>query len=49
MTAAAGILGISDGYARKILNGLSKKEYLFKTKIEGKNKNLYRLLVLISE
>lgn len=49
VTAAAGILGISDGYARKILNGLSKKEYLFKTKIEGKNKNLYRLLVLISK
>lgn len=44
---AADLLGVSESQAGRILNHLSEKRYLLKTKIEGKNKNLYRLLVLI--
>lgn len=49
VSTAAELLGVSTGYARKLLNGLSRKNYLLKTKIQDKNKNLYRLLILISE
>ena len=49
VATAAELLGVTTGHARKVLNGLSRKKYLFKTKIEGKNKNLYKLLTLISE
>jgi len=45
---AASILGVGPDRARTVLNGLADKNYLFKTKAEGKNKNIYRLLVLIS-
>lgn len=34
--------------ARKILNELTEKQYLLKTKIDGKNRNLYKLLILVS-
>lgn len=45
---AALLMDVSPDRARKILNGLTKKQYLLKTKIDGKNKNLYKLLILIS-
>ncbi|MDO4329131.1 MAG: hypothetical protein Q4C66_07330 [Lachnospiraceae bacterium] len=45
---AAALMDVSLDKARKILNGLTEKQYLFKTKVEGKNKNLYKLLILIS-
>jgi len=45
---AASVMDVSLDKARKILNNLADKEYLFKTKVEGKNKSLYRLLILIS-
>ena len=45
---AAVLLDVSSDKARNVLNGLAEKRYLFKTKIEGKNKNIYKLLILIS-
>ena len=45
---AAALLDVSSDKARNVLNGLAEKRYLFKTKIEGKNKNIYKLLILIS-
>jgi len=45
---AASVMDVSLDKARKILNNLADKNYLFKTKVEGKNKSLYRLLILIS-
>lgn len=45
---AALLMDVSLDRARKILNGLAEKQYLFKTKADGKNKNLYKLLILVS-
>lgn len=45
---AASLMNVSLDKARKILNELTERQYLYKTKVEGKNKNLYKLLVLIS-
>lgn len=45
---AALLMDVSLDRARKILNGLSERQYLFKTKVDGKNKNLYKLLILVS-
>jgi Fic family protein len=45
---AATLMDVSPEKARRILNGLAEKQYLFKGKVEGKNKNLYQLLMLIS-
>jgi Fic family protein len=45
---AATLMDVSPEKARRILNGLAEKQYLFKGKVEGKNKNLYQLLILIS-
>lgn len=45
---AASLMNVSLDKARRILNDLTDKQYLFKTKAEGKNKNLYKLLILIS-
>lgn len=45
---AASLMDVSQDNARRILNQLAEKQYLFKTKVEGKNKNLYILLMLIS-
>lgn len=49
VTAAAGILGVGEQRARDILNGLSRKNYLYKTKTEAGSGDLYRLLILIAE
>lgn len=46
---AAELLNVSEQGARNILNRLCEKQYLLKCKIEGKNKNLYRLLQLIAD
>jgi Fic family protein len=43
---AATLMDVSPEKARRILNGLAEKQYLFKGKVEGKN--LYQLLILIS-
>ena len=45
----AELLNVSEQGARNILNRLCEKQYLLKCKIEGKNKNLYRLLQLIAD
>ncbi len=45
---AASLMNVSLDKARRILNELTERQYLYKTKVEGKNKNLYKLLVLIS-
>lgn len=46
---AASLMDVSQDKARRILNQLAEKQYLFKTKVEGKNKSLYKLLILISQ
>lgn len=48
VTNAASLLNVSQERARNILNGLTDKQYLFKTKVVGKNRNLYKLLILVS-
>lgn len=45
---AASLLNVSSDKARRILNNLADKQYIYKTKIEGKNKYLYKLLILVS-
>ncbi len=45
---AAVVMDVSLDAAEKILNELTEKQYLFKTEADGKNKNLYKLLILIS-
>lgn len=45
---AANLLGVSQSQAGRILNHLSEMKYLAKIKIDGRNKNLYKLMILIS-
>lgn len=45
---AAAVMDVSLDAAEKILNELTERQYLFKMETDGKNKNLYKLLILIS-
>lgn len=46
---AAVLLDMSESGARNVLNRLCEKQYLMKGRVEGKRKNLYRLIQLISD
>lgn len=46
---AAVLMDMSERGARNVLNRLCEKQYLIKGRVEGKRKNLYRLIQLISD